>query len=52
MQVILLLERKIWGSNPGSVKSDISSKLYCPSAKPRRWIPPLVTRFDVTPRVY
>ena len=30
----------------------VSSELCCPGAKPRRWIPPLVTRFGVISRVY
>ena len=29
---------------------DVSSKLCCPGAKPRRWTPPLVTYFDVIRR--
>ena len=29
----------------------VSSELGCPGAKPRRWAPPLVTRFGVIPRV-
>ena len=32
-------------------RCDVSSELCCPGAKPRRWIPPLVTRFGVIPRV-
>ena len=43
-----LSERKVWGSNSGSVKwdtvsqtashhCDVSSKRRCPSAKPGRW---------------
>ena len=30
---------------------DVSSGLCCPGANPRRWIPKLVTLFDVIPRV-
>ena len=32
-------------------RCDVSSELCCPVAKPRRWAPPLVTRFGVIPRV-
>ena len=32
-------------------RCDVSSELCCPSAKPRRWAPLLVTRFDVIPQV-
>ena len=50
------------GSIPGSVRSDtalptalfccnISSKLCCPGAKPRRWASLLVIRFGVISRV-
>ena len=58
----LLSLQKVWDSIPGSVKSDsvsptvrhrcnVSSELCCPSAKPQRWAPPLVTRFGVIPVV-
>ena len=33
-------------------RCDVSSELCCPGAKSRRWIPALVTRFGVMPRVY
>ena len=32
-------------------RCDVSSELYSPGAKPRRWAPPLVTRIGVIPRV-
>ena len=32
-------------------RCDVSLELYCPGAKPRRWIPPLVTHFRVKTRV-
>ena len=56
-----LLAREVWGSIPGSVQSetvatarhlcDVSSELYCPGDKPRRWTPPLLTRFGVIPGI-
>ena len=33
------------------LRCDVSSELCSPGAKPRRWAPPLVTRFGVIPRV-
>ena len=50
--------REVWGSIPGPVKldvmspaaryrSDVSSEMCCPGAKPRRWTLPLVARFGV-----
>ena len=33
-------------------RCDVSSELFYSGAKPRRWIPPLVTRFGVIPRVW
>ena len=58
----LVSAREVLSLIPGPVKSntmsptarhrcDVSSELCCSVAKPRRWIPPLVTRFGVTPRV-
>ena len=58
----LLSVKEVWGSIPGLVKSDTvsptarhrcdaSSELCYSGAKPRRWIPPLVTCFGVIPRV-
>ena len=58
-----LSAREDLDSIPGLVKSnavsptarhrcDVSSELCCPDAKPRRWIPPLVTRFSVISRWY
>ena len=55
--------REVWGSIPGPVKSDtvsptarhrcdVSSELCSPGAKPRRWVPSLVTRFGVILRMY
>ena len=53
----LLSVREVLGSIFRSVKSttasptvryrccDVSSELCCPDARPRKWIPPLVTRF-------
>ena len=32
-------------------RCDVSSELCSEGAKPRRWIPPVVTRFDVITRV-
>ena len=32
-------------------RCDVSSELCCPDAKPRRWVPPLVTRFGIIRRV-
>ena len=32
-------------------RCDVSLDLCCPGAMPRRWIPLLVTRFGVIPRV-
>ena len=32
-------------------RCDVSSKMCCPDVKPRRWSPPLVTRFVITRRV-
>ena len=32
-------------------RCDVSSGLCCPGAKPRKWAPPLVTRFGVLTRV-
>ena len=60
--VTSLSTRGVRGSIPGPIKSDtispmtrhrrnVSLELCCPDAKPRRWTPPLVTRFDVIPRV-
>ena len=59
-----LLATEVLGSIPGPVKSDtlspmachhcdVSSKLCCRDAAPRRWTLPLVTRFGVSliPRV-
>ena len=59
----LLSVREVWGSIPGSVKSDtvsptachrcdVSSELCCQGAKQRRWAPLLVTRFGVISREY
>ena len=46
--------QEVWGSIPRPVKSTlrtrhryISLELCSPGAKPRRWAPPLITRFDV-----
>ena len=32
-------------------RCDVSAELCCPDAKPRRWIPLLVTRFGVIKRI-
>ena len=59
----MLSVRKVWDSIPGPVKSDTVSstarhrwddfsELCCSGAKPRRWVPSLVTRFGVIKRVY
>ena len=59
----LLSLREVWGSIPGPVKFDTVSptarhrcdvflELCHPGAKPRRWTPPLVTRFGIIPRVW
>ena len=34
-------------SPPARPRCDVSSELCCPGAMPRRWIPSIVTRFDV-----
>ena len=50
--------REVWDSISGPVKTsarrhrcEVSLELCCPGAEPRRWIPPLVTRFSVIPRI-
>ena len=48
---------KSWAGQIGTMllmarhRCDVSSELRSPGAKPRRWAPPLVTRFGVIPRV-
>ena len=49
-----LTMREVWDSIPSPTtrhRCDVSSELRYPGAKPRRWAPQLVTRFDVIRRV-